>query len=67
MIKNIEIAEEKITEPTHDNICPDYDDECVFVEDKLSCFIGGCKQCVNGDIIYTPPCKGYCPFIHQPN
>lgn len=46
--------------------CSDYDEECVFVEDKYSCWFGGTRVTEDA-IITTPMADGYCPFIHQSN
>lgn len=43
--------------------CPDYDDECRYVEDHTFCFAGGVTFDIFGNIYETPTAEGYCPFL----
>ena len=46
--------------------CPDFDDECVDVEDHAACFAGGVKVVPVTDCVFelteTDIADGYCPF-----
>lgn len=43
------------------NRCPDYDEECVKVEDHFTCYIG-----INGEGINIGIADGFCPFLQNP-
>lgn len=58
--KEKELPELRIDTASHNNRCPDYDEDCDSVPDHLRCYLG---------FLHTPlgTAKGYCPFIHSSN
>ncbi len=55
-------------ESTSKNRCPDYDNECIYVPNHLTCFMGGkmITSCCNKEVNFEIA-EGYCPFIHGDN
>lgn len=53
---------------TIDNICPDYDEDCIgLTQQQASWCFHGCQnhKCSPGSNLGTA--KGYCPLIHKSN
>jgi len=55
-------VEEVISEGNCNGRCPDYDNECVDVENPTGCYIG-----INKFGFDIGRAKGYCPIIHTNN
>ena len=43
--------------------CSDFDEDCATVSDHAACHRGVCKK-IKGDIYYTDPADGYCPYLN---
>ncbi len=47
--------------------CKDFDKDCEDVENKVGCAMGGFSLCANGQIGFTEPIKGFCPYLNHNN
>lgn len=46
--------------------CPDYDEDCVQVEDPFNCWMGHPEGFMGDTLMYTPALPvagGYCPLV----